>query len=240
MLLLFAVAWRAESWSPRLHPETLCRTDEPLKTHTVVLVDRTDSVSAAQAEYLLEDVRTLGPELAKGAMLSVIPIEDTGMHVGEPVFSLCSPGKAEDYWFVTHNVRKMQRRFEREFEKPLAEVLDQFRTASTAPRSPILETIRAVSRRPDFSSEVPHRRLVIISDMLENVDEFSHYAHPYSFDTVRHNGYYASVQADLAGVEVRVLYVDRPGQHRHQGPRHVQFWRDYFRDSGAVPRFELR
>ena len=141
---------------------------------------------------------------------------------------------------MTHNVRKMQRRFERRFEAPLAQVLDQFRTASTAPRSPILETIRAVSRRPDFSTAVPERRLVIISDMLENVEEFSHYSRDYSFSRVRQNGYYASVRADLRDVEVRVLYVDRPGQQRHQGPRHIEFWREYFRDSGATARFELR
>jgi hypothetical protein len=84
---------------------------------------------------------------------------------------------------------------------------------------------------PQFDS-VP-KRLIIISDFMQNVPGgLSMYNGVPDFGKFKLTPYYARVRADLHGVSVTGLYLERGGL-RVQDGAHVSFWERYFQDQGA-------
>jgi hypothetical protein len=94
-----------------------------------------------------------------------------------------------------------------------------------APVSPIAASLRAAAADPDFTAPGLTRRLVLISDLLEND------ANGYS--VYRQTAPAAPAGAALDGASVRVITLDRPDDAARQDAAKTAFWIPFFTASGA-------
>ena len=99
--------------------------------------------------------------------------------------------------------------------------------------SPILTTIAVVaarhapSQRMDQGIEPAH--LIVISDLLENNEAFSHYSqYPTPADIPR------EFMADLSRVNVSLFRLERSKYQQFQTPAHFYWWTDYVEAMGGT------
>lgn len=200
----------------------------------VVLVDNTDALSTAQREDLRNKLRELKTQVPKGHELSIFTVGEIREQLLNPQVQRCNPGMGEDVGSFSGNPELAKRRWEKDFSRPFDEAIDRVTTAEAgAPRSPIMESIQsvAITAFGRGQNDVP-RRLVIVSDMLQNTSEFSHYRKFPAFEQFRGTEYYKKVKADLRGVTVTVILLRR---ERVLADRTlIEFWQGYVADAGAV------
>lgn len=214
--------------------ETLCLLDEPLTGHTVFFVDRTDPLNKEQTEWLLREVERSKLELRSNEKLSIFAIIGSTDSFLRTLFSRCSPGSGKEANPLYQNPKKIQKKFEESFGEPLAKILEGLTQGSKYPISPIMESIKNLSKQKEFSSSINNRKLYIVSDMLQNTHEFSQY-HAYSFKEFEKSDYFENVKPDLVSVEVRMYYIANNYQKARniQNEDHRKFWKDYFKKIGA-------
>ncbi len=213
--------------------ETLCPTDRDY-AHTVVLIDKTDPFSATQQDYLRSRLKALRDRLAKYEKLSIFVLEDDG-GTGAARFSLCNPGTGKDANELYQNPRLEAERFKTQFGAPLDSLLAELLVAQTKPHSAILEAIRDIAAQPDFHDPRQTRHLVIVSDLIQNVAEFSQYHSVVPFDVFAKTTYGEwMLRTPLAGVDVSVIYLLRQETKHSQTRAHALFWENYFSSLGAV------
>jgi hypothetical protein len=101
------------------------------------------------------------------------------------------------------------------------------RSRAAARASPILAGLRAIAADPDYGAEIPHRRLVLVSDMLEHdPNGFSLYTPGASYAAWRAQSHAAP--ADLSRVDLRVVPLDRQESAERQADAMANFWPAYF------------
>lgn len=225
------------SESSPIDPETLCPVDHVVP-HTVILVDRTDRLTEDHVILFERAVEAEASALPIAGRLSIFTIEGEVRSVPEPVFSVCKPAEGKDAHWFHENKRRMQAQHEMRFASPLAAVLERLGKPAEADVSPILETIQSVARLPEFSPAAGVRRLVIVSDLLQNTPEYSQYRTLPDYDIFRDTPYASTVMAALTGVEVEIVYLPNRAAALRQTPEHLDFWIRYFTDRGAIVRGE--
>lgn len=101
--------------------------------------------------------------------------------------------------------------------------------------SPIMETVQrvAVDRFSGRAASSIPKRLIIISDMLEHTAAYSHYSGDLSFERFRLSDTYHKVRTDLGGAEVIIKYVHRLRPGHSSTREHIEFWREWARDSNG-------
>ena len=211
-----------------------CRKDGDYP-RTAVLVDATDTLSESQVKLVLEEIGSLRGRIEKGEWMGVYVLNEDNLTLPATEIALCNPGSRETANALYENPEQMERDFQRKF---LHRVEDEIRRLASAPpqdTSPIFEMIHAVARDGNFDS-TKKRRLIIVSDMLQNMPEFSHYRDGADFEQWRGTDYARNFrQMSLLDADVEILYLIRVGGKSEdlQTRGHVEFWEDYFRDIGA-------
>jgi hypothetical protein len=77
------------------------------------------------------------------------------------------------------------------------------------------------------------KRLVIVSDMLENSEAGNHYRGAPDFLAFKLTPAYARVRSHLDDVAVTIFYLRRDDAAGVQGVSHIRFWNQWFADQGA-------
>ena len=78
-------------------------------------------------------------------------------------------------------------------------------------------------------SEVKHKKLIVMSDMLQNSSMGNQYS-PRALDQKKA---FSLIQGHLQDVEVQVVYLSN-GKSRHlQTDSHQRFWKELFKAGGA-------
>ncbi len=218
----------------RVDEETLCLLDKPLNGHTVFFVDRTDPLNKKQTEWLLREVEKAKQELNFNEKLSIYSIIGSTDSFLRVLFSRCSPGSGKEANPLYQNPKKIQKYFEESFGGPLSKILSDLTKGTKYSTSPIMESIKNLSNQKEFSSRINNRKLYVVSDMLQNTNEFSHY-HPYSLQEFEKSDYFKKVKPDLDSVEVRIYYIanNYTKARNIQNQDHSNFWLSYFKKSGA-------
>jgi len=212
----------------------LCRTDHAHVAHRIILLDTTDLLSP--------DERMLTREVVDGEAAAAQPYERVTIYAingADPyspveLFTACAPKRASDAEGISENPRLYEAIWKHRFRAPLDVAINAQIVKNGEDRSPIIETIWAISRLHDFGSGVKQRRLVIESDLLQNMPEFSQYRGVESFATFRHSSFGQLNLPDLTGVEVVIHYLERPKTLALQTERHIRFWTDFFKAAGAA------
>ena len=196
--------------------------------YTAVLVDTTDYFNEIQKMSVMEHLMKLKSETPQHARMSVYAISNE--LETEPEISICNPGDASGVNPFTENPEKQLRRWETEFSERLDRLLAELLQPSVHKKSPIMEMIQAVSVSafPMAAANTP-KRLIIVSDMLHNTNEYSQYTMPIDLKWLQAKPYYQKVRTDLRDVEVKILYLRRDGAEKFQMAEHILFWASYMK-----------
>jgi hypothetical protein len=214
-----------------LDEQTFCRKDRPLADHTVVLVDRTDPLLDHIADTIFREINTIKDTLPKHAMLSIYQINAESAEVMSPEFCLCNPGNGDDESILYKNPAQIRRRWEEVFGAPLSASLEALRDVARAETSPILEAIGVVGDLPKFREATGVKRIVIYSDMLQNMDWYSHYgSHSLRKPPEEH---LRELVHGLDGVDIVIRYIERANSASIQGSRHQELWKEILMGLGA-------
>lgn len=239
LLLIIVIAvvtggmvYLATSETPILNQENLCPADGP-SGHFVLLVDKTDPLTFTQKHAFMVTLRELiEKQVPKGYMLSVFVLGEDFKTTAEPIVELCNPGTGSDKSEFTANLKKLRRQYEDKFLQPLLKQIEYLVAAQPAKASPIFEMLQLIGinsfRKHDIKGE---RRLIIMSDMLHNTQQFSMYNDSLDFATFTSSDYGRKTQPELQGIEVELHYlINTP---HLQTKRNLKFWEDYFNNAGA-------
>jgi hypothetical protein len=218
--------------APPLDDDTLCRTDRALAAHTLILVDGTDRLEARHRRKLERVIAQERARLAPHERLSIWSLRAD--HPQEPrnLFSRCLPRDGSQINPLFENAAKAQARWDEQVGAALESAARRAGSSGRGDASPILAGLRAAAADPDFSAEIPQRRLVLVSDLLEHArDGFTLYDAAADFAAWRTQD--AAGPADLAGVTVRVAPLDRPEHAAAQRRARAAFWEPYFAAADA-------
>lgn len=215
-------------------------------------MDRADRdptvVGTSRATAILLDVSDpLSPEQAAGVDDRVRALEEFEIHRGELV-SLCTVGRYVDTdvrrWFcarypgraanpVFETPRRIAARCDSLFSLPLERALKRALEPARSGRTALAASIRETAEFEEFVPVIPIRRLVVVSDLMENTNDLSFYRTDVRRELPPSPSWLREHRANLRGVVVEVLEVPRPGVSVAERSALRTFWREYFAACGA-------
>lgn len=221
-----------------IDPVTLCPRSGPTAL-TAILLDVTDPLSPVQRAAVLVRLNKIVANLRLDEEIAVYSI-DPSTDPLKSALVVCRPMKPGEVNELTGNKALAQRRFVQIFEPKVNALLAAAMDRPQSEHSPIMEAIQAVAvtyfQAADAASRTGPlpKRLIIVSDMLENAAGGSHYRGVPDFAAYRASAAYARVRSHLGGIKVIILYLRRDTRLPIQGRSHIQFWDDWFADQGAT------
>lgn len=214
---------------PELDRTSLCPVDGP-RAVTAVLVDATDDLPDASKRQVTAIVSDAAVSLAPHEMLDIRVIDVSG---SRSVFTRCNPGDGAGLSEWTANPALARRRWEEGFRRPTELAIAASMASARAKTSPIMKAIQdtALERFTSSQSDIASRKLIIISDMLENDPDYSHYSGDLSFQRYRKSVAYRKYSTDLNDAEVSIRMVQRLSRKPADDLALVKFWRDWISDN---------
>lgn len=217
---------------------TLCLETGELPAHTAIIIDKTDAYSPEQAGYIRDLIDRVGDRLDVGERLTLFELDAEGEFNPRGEFSLCNPGRGNQVNPLFRNPQQIEERYAERFEAPLEAVLADLIEPKEAPASPILEAVARLAQTENFSPDAPARRLIIVSDMLQNSDIFTVYG---SGELPAAEDIAELVEArygdELRGVDVEVRLIPRKNRTDQQRGELRELWEDILGDLGADVRW---
>lgn len=221
---------------PPTDAQSLCRTNQPIAAHTIILVDATDRLEPRHRRKLRAVLLQERARLSQYDRLTVMRLNVRNPREPSVLFSKCLPRPPEQTNPLFENARMTQQHWDEDFQHALDTAMRSAASRGPAASSPILASLRAIAADPDFGIEIPHRRLVLVSDLLENEPNgFSLYAPTASFTAWRAHDPFGP--PDLSGVHLRIAPLDRPDFAPQQANALNSFWPAYF-DAAKIDSLE--
>ena len=238
--LLIAGAFAAfELLKPRPFDEkTLCIVSDELPPATAVILDKTDEYDDRQAGLIADLIRRIRERLDVGERLTIFELDADGQFDPRGAFSLCNPGRGAQVNPLFRNPRMIEERYAALFEAPMEAVLGDLVTPKEAPSSPILEAIARLGQTENFSDRVPRRRIVIVSDMLQNSPLFTAYGGAGQMPENMPDPHAVSEAVEdrfgrhLAGTELEIRLIPRGQYTDMQRGALKDYWNIIFADLG--------
>jgi len=152
---------------------------------------------------------------------------------------LCNPGRGDQVNALFRNPAQIEERFNEKFNQPLETILEDLVEPKEAPNSPVLEALARLGQTDAFSNRAPARRIVMISDMLQNSDVFTIYG---GGGTLPENIPDAISVADttmrrfgdsLNGVELEIRLIPRQRYVDMQRGALKDYWDEIFAELGV-------
>lgn len=215
-----------------IDPRTGCLVGRVPAAETVVLIDLTDPLPDLQQR----EVRGF---LSEFAVDSLKPYERltlwtlSGAREGalRRRFSRCCPARTADP--LVGNSDLAAALSESLFATPLRRTLDSLPARESAATSPLLEAVRQVCSQPEFEERGVPRRFVLVSNLEQNSRLLCLYESAPDFTAFSHTSDYGTVQVELGGVDVEVLYVPHGRAAVDLGTTLTDFWNSHFLACGA-------
>lgn len=219
-----------------------------LRSNTIVILDFSDPVTSQGFEYIRKDISIYYENLKEREKLTVLFVKERGH---KELFQVCKPPNPKHY------IRNKQWKCLQDLEgidntnlnnqtagkycgvkKDMDELLVKFDKLSRKRfrRTPLLETLVAISGRQDFLPDM-NKHIVLFSDLQQNTDKYSFYKHARApkpvVDAVLIN---MRKLLDLRGTKVDAHIINRPNYGNKI--RVKNFWEELFlKTTGARPEF---
>jgi hypothetical protein len=222
--------------------DDLCPKSRPVEGHTVLLVDASEPIRNGLKHALESTISDIRKDLSRFERFSIYAITPDHNRLPQKIVSMCNPGTRKDADKWTESPKTVETKFNQEFGPGLDKAFERLSTGKEAQYSPILESIKAVEQFDNFNDTNHKRKLVVFSDMLQNMPAYSHYrmkSPDWDKERTADPIYAETVTANLKGVEVEIHYLLQKQYQSRQTAIHQRFWRDYFSDTGATPTFKL-
>jgi hypothetical protein len=199
---------------------------------TSILIDRTDGLNPVQATALSDWVRSWAGDVQEGGAFKVYEVGSGGALLS-PVVDICNPGSSEGKSDLINNKRKLDERYEKGFKQKIEQLLHDMQTDKTAKTSPIMEGIQAIAVS-DFGPAAPEvRKLIIVSDLLQNGPSLSLYKSVPDAETFLSSPAGSSLRSNLSGVDVSVFILNRKAEASKQTDALGMFWMNWLTGQGA-------
>lgn len=238
--VLGAISYAALVLQPdEYDPETLCLIGQ-IPAHSVLVVDKTDMYTPAQASSIEALVFQTRDRLEIGERFSLFELDERGELTHTNRFSLCNPGRGEQINPLYRNPNRVEARYQALFERPLQRALADLVRPKDAPQSPVIESLARLTQEAGFNRSVDGRRIILVSDMLQNSPLYSVYGQarqdlanrlPDPSTVVRQVE--AQYGSGLRGVELEVHYVAQPGWTPEQRAILQAHWQAIFSQMGV-------
>ncbi|WP_316179495.1 MULTISPECIES: hypothetical protein [unclassified Bradyrhizobium] len=230
--------WWVQHTRPVLDAETNCPLSGPSAVHAI-LFDRSDPITDQQAQRIRQAIDRYKHDASFGTRFDIYTFEGDTTHVLRPKLVICALGKpdAANPWI--ENPEEVRKSYETKFAAVLDQVVEDLLHASRQNSSPIIESLRAASitsfGRVD-AGRLP-LRLTMVSDMVQHTALSSHFQAEPNFAALSHNSAWPTLQPELKGAEVNILYLLRPtalrGKVSIQSRGHQVFWEQLVSGSGG-------
>ena len=218
-----------------IDPDTLCQVSRPTTDIIAILIDATEGLperAARQASIRIEQVLSAAPE---NSLINLYAIKSGNESHIEPIANICKPSNGEDVSNLTGNKHYTIMQYEERFLKPLRLQIDNLIDANSSSTSPLIESMQsAVIESFEANANTGEKRLIIVSDMIQNTNLYSFYREKPSYENYNE----ISTQSGkgmlrLDGITVELLIVARSFP---KGTRKdvVRFWSLFLKDKGAA------
>jgi hypothetical protein len=223
-----------------------CVSDVRPDRSTLILLDGTDPFSPSQ---IIAARRVINQVIDSAGPNEMITIALIGEIPPRTVVSLCSEPRGEAPTFGDlfsnpgQNWHQQRAQWQIDFDRPLRETEAELRFDRVAPYSPIMATIcMTASRFRSGWASARQQRLIVFSDLMEHMRDYSHYGRAPNLDfrTVRLTvPYLRGLSPALKGATVELYQLEAKHGYPVQFNAHRAFWRDFFLFHGAsVTRFD--
>ena len=222
-------------------PKTLCRSEGP-SAITAILLDRTDSFMPTTKSDLETRIWNLLDKIEENHEISLFAVDPTHGGSLDPIIKVCSPGDPENVDHLTQSEAIIRRNWQQKFRAPLEEELRKLLTNKEAKSSPIMESVQSVAIKHFQSTkrrDVP-RRLIIVSDLLQNSDAISFYKNQPDFERFHGSPQARWLNPDLRDVEIELWLIQRKQRQQGDGEAVLQFFRSWLAEHGAEVRASVR
>lgn len=240
IVILLVVVWLKPSAVER-DPKTLCRSEGP-SAITAILLDRTDSFLPTTKSDLEQRIWNLLDEIEENHEISLFAVDPTHGGSLDPIIEVCSPGDPDNVDHLTQSEAIMRRNWQQKFRTPLEGELKKLLTNKEAKSSPIMESVQSVAIKHFQSTKrrnVP-RRLIIVSDLLQNSDAISFYKAQPNFERFRGSPQARGLNPDLRNVEIELWLIQRKQRQQGDGEAVLQFFRSWLAEHGGQVRASVR
>lgn len=233
-IALLGAAYISASRGNQQLDENLCPTTPT--SITVLLVDVTDPLGVAQRQDFRNQLVSLRNSIPRYGKLIVVKVDSTSTDLLKPVIVRCNPGTAEDANDITGDPQGLQRRHREEFIEPLDRTFTDLTRASASDRSPIFESVQSVALTELLTPDVVDhpRKLVIVSDLLQNTDAVSFYGGVPEQSTFLASHQFRRVRSDLRSIEVELWMLERSDAPQTQPRALVNLWDAAIAEQGGT------
>jgi hypothetical protein len=203
--------------------ETGCLAHRGTPNAVMFMVDTTDRLSPANAEYVISAIRDVVGKLPRYSRVIVVPFGDDTATPLRPIFSRCLPGRAEDAG-LDESGRFIAEAY-KGFEGSIADLSNTLRSQPDAPSSPITQQVIRVASDPELHWQGDKRTLVVFTDGLES-----------SIYWTKKLQLKDPTPHILEGVDVEYHEVGNPRAKQLQTDDLREKWKEWFAKAGANVR----
>jgi len=210
---------------------TLCHKGGALNV-TAILLDLTDPLTKTQHARLKTILQKEVRLSSTDTMISFGVVSENPDNWGVR-FAKCKPETGANANALYANPRQISQRYDREFTQPMQAKLADAIIGQAENQSPIMEALQSlISQTPEFTRVKGHRKIIIVSDMLQHSATLSFYRGQ-GWDYFAENGGMERLSENLDGVSIEILKIPRTGP-RIPGREIVEgFWTRYFDRQGS-------
>ncbi|MGN8117110.1 hypothetical protein [Labrys sp. 22185] len=216
---------------PKLDAE-LCPVDGPTSM-TIVLLDASDALPPIGRQQLATELTDLAEATPEYGLFELRVLEPNASG-GAVKFRACNPGDGSSVDALTGNKELARRKWTQGFKQPLERALAADLAGVPSDNSPIMATIQAIAveRFTGARSDNVAKKLVIVSDMIENGRDYSQYRGDLSFARFKKSVAYKQFRTDLHGAEIGIKYVQRQ-KPPIDSVAHIRFWQEWIADNNG-------
>lgn len=215
----------------KIDENTLCRSGGAVNV-TSILLDLTDPLSRTQQNRLRTAIENEVATSSTDTMITLGVVSEFPDRWGAK-YAKCKPATGEDANRLYENPELIADRYNREFHAPIMRLIEDTLDSEAENNSPIMEALQSlVAETPDFTTAPGHKKIVIVSDMLQHSDDLSFYRGQFWEYFVSQNGE-RRLARSLSGVYVEILRIPRSGGNTPPLARVDEFWARYFDLQGS-------
>ena len=214
---------------------TLCRSNGPINV-TSILLDLTDPLSRTQQGRLRTVIENEIAASTTDTMIALGVVSEFPNNWGAK-YAKCKPATGADANPIYENPTQIAARYNQEFLTPIKHLIDETLTSAAENKSPIMEALQSlIAETPDFTTAPGQKKIIVVSDMLQNSDELSFYRSQGWDYFVSQNGE-GRLARSMSNVNVEILRIPRSGGNTPSPALVDDFWTRYFDLQGSrAPR----
>ena len=215
----------------RIDEQTLCHSSGPINV-TSILLDLTDPLSRTQQNRLRTIIANEVATSSTDTMIALGIVSEFPDRWGAK-YAKCKPATGDDANPLYENRELISERYNREFMAPIKRLIDETMTSEAENKSPIMEALQSlVAETPDFTRVRGQKKIIIVSDMLQNSDDLSFYRGQGWDYFVSRNGE-QRLARNLSNAVVEILRIPRIGGNTPPPELVDEFWVRYFDLQGS-------